>query len=110
MLQMSRLKQGIEECRPNSTVKIHICRSSNFSDAIAWYANRLCVQVVVMPEIESKKGFSLEDIAGRTHCKILMYKGGILSIVEKSDPFANDLSYGDVRQKVDDVDVHFSVN
>lgn len=110
MLYMSRLKQEIKECRPNSTVKIHVCKSSKFSEAIAWYANLLCVQVVVVPEIESKKDFSLEDIAGRTHCKILMYKDGILSVVEKSDPFVNDVLYGDVKQKVSDVGVDFSVN
>jgi len=110
MLYMSRLKQEIKECRPNSTVKIHVCKSRKFSEAIAWYANRLCVQVVIVPEIECKKDFSLEDIAGRTHCKILMYKDGILSVVEKSDPLVNDVLYGDVKQKVSDVGVDFSVN
>jgi hypothetical protein len=110
MLYMNRLKQEIEECRPNSTVKIHVCKSSKIPEAIAWYANRLNVQVVVVPEIESKKDLSLEDIAGRTHCKILMYKDGILSVVEKSDPFVNDVPYGDVKQKVSDVGVDFSVN
>jgi len=39
-----------------------------------------------------------------------MYKDGILSVVEKSDPLVNDVLYGDVKQKVSDVGVDFSVN
>jgi hypothetical protein len=110
MLQMDKLKTVVERSRPNSTVKIHICKGSNFSEVIAWYANRLCAQVVVVPRMESKGGFLLQDIAARTHCKILMYKDGILSIVEKSDPFVNDLSCGDVKRKASHAGTYFSVN
>ena len=79
MLQLGKLKTTIEQCRPNSVVKVHICKSSNFSEVIARYANRLYAQVIVMPEMEGRGYLSLEDIAGRTHCKILAYRDGILS-------------------------------
>jgi len=110
MLHMSDLKTTIEQCMPSNTVKIHICKSGHLQEAIAWYANRLCVQAIVIPEIENRGDLLLKDIAGKTHCKVFAYKDGILSMVEKRHPFGECFQCGDVRQKAADMEYCFSEN
>jgi hypothetical protein len=94
ILYLRRMKATIEQFSPNTVVKIHLSKSRHLQDAVASFANRLCVQMVILPETENRgrytfrENMSPEDIAGKTHCKVMAYKRGVLSIVEKGDPFA----------------------
>jgi hypothetical protein len=116
ILYMRQLKTTIERSLPNTVVKIHLGRSRHLQDAIAWYANHLSVQMIILPEAEFKRkyptrgGMSPEYIAGKTHCKVLAYNDGVLSIVEKGDPFIQCSPIGGRWERVTDMAGYFCDN